>query len=130
VRRLQCGRRYCSDVQRKHFAQRATEFASGEQACDAVRLEHPGALPHAGAERRAVDEIRFETACQLLDNTQLPLTDIAASLGYSQSSAFMRAFRCWCGVVPSRRRRTESRGSLIVSADFESHVGLYGAGDQ
>ena len=33
VRRLQCGRRYCRDVQRKHFAQRANEFASGEQDC-------------------------------------------------------------------------------------------------
>jgi AraC-like DNA-binding protein len=62
--------------------------------------------------QRVLDEIRFETACQLLDNTQLPLTDIAASLGYSESSAFTRAFRRWCGMVPSRRRRTESRGDL------------------
>jgi AraC-like DNA-binding protein len=62
--------------------------------------------------QQVLDEIRFEAACQLLDNTQLPLTDIAASLGYSESSAFTRAFRRWCGVVPSRRRRTESRGSL------------------
>jgi AraC-like DNA-binding protein len=57
-------------------------------------------------------EIRFETACQLLDNTQLPLTDIAASLGYSESSAFTHAFRRWCGVAPSLRRRTESRRRL------------------
>lgn len=62
--------------------------------------------------QRVLDEIRFEVARQLLDNTQLPLTDIAASLGYSESSAFTRAFRRWCGVAPSRRRRTESRGSL------------------
>jgi AraC-like DNA-binding protein len=62
--------------------------------------------------QRVLDEIRFETACQLLDNTQLPLTDIAASLGYSESSAFTRAFRRWSGVAPSRRRRREWRGSL------------------
>jgi AraC-like DNA-binding protein len=62
--------------------------------------------------QHVLDEIRFETACQLLDNTQLPLTDIAAFLGYSESSAFTRAFRRWCGVAPSRRRRTESRGRL------------------
>jgi AraC-like DNA-binding protein len=58
-----------------------------------------------------LDEIRFEAACQLLDNTQLSLTDIAASLGYSESSAFTRAFRRWSGAVPSGRRQTELRGS-------------------
>ncbi len=26
--RLRCGRRYCRDVQRKHFAERAKDFAS------------------------------------------------------------------------------------------------------
>jgi len=62
--------------------------------------------------QRVLDEIRFETACQLLDNTQLPLTDIAASLGYSESSAFTRAFRRWSGDAPSRRRRTKWRESL------------------
>jgi AraC-like DNA-binding protein len=59
-----------------------------------------------------LDEIRFETACQLLDNTQLRLVDIAASLGYSESSAFTRAYRRWCGVVPSRRRRIEAKVGL------------------
>jgi AraC-like DNA-binding protein len=62
--------------------------------------------------QQILDEIRFEAACQLLDNTRLPLTGIAASLGYSESSAFTRAFRRWCGVAPSRRRRTELRSSL------------------
>ena len=52
-----------------------------------------------------LEEIRFEAACQLLDKTQLPLTDIAASLGYSELSAFTRAFRRWSGLPPSRRRR-------------------------
>jgi len=62
--------------------------------------------------QQILDEIRFEAACQLLDNTQLPLTDIAASLGYSESSAFTRAFRRWAGAAPSRRRHTEGRGRL------------------
>jgi AraC-like DNA-binding protein len=58
------------------------------------------------------DDIRFEAACHLLDNTQLPLTDIAASLGYSEASAFTRAFRRWSGAAPSSRRRMERRDSL------------------
>jgi AraC-like DNA-binding protein len=62
--------------------------------------------------QRVLGEIRFEAARQLLDNTQLPLTDIAASLGYSESSAFTRAFRGWSGEAPSGRRRTQCIGSL------------------
>jgi AraC-like DNA-binding protein len=62
--------------------------------------------------QQILDEIRFETACQLLDKTRLPLTEIAASLGYSESSAFTRAFRRWSGAAPSRRRQTELRESL------------------
>jgi AraC-like DNA-binding protein len=64
--------------------------------------------------QQVLDEIRFEAACQLLDKTRLPLTDIAASLGYSESSAFTRAFRRWSGTAPSRRRQTELRAYLEV----------------
>jgi AraC-like DNA-binding protein len=59
-----------------------------------------------------LDEVHFETACQLLENTELPINDIAVSVGYSQSSAFTRAFRRWCSVGPSRWRLNESRASL------------------
>jgi AraC-like DNA-binding protein len=62
--------------------------------------------------QQVLDEIRFEAACELLDETRLPLTDIAASLGYSESSAFTRAFRRWSGAVPSHRRRPDWRGRL------------------
>jgi AraC-like DNA-binding protein len=62
--------------------------------------------------QQILDEIRFEAACQLLDNTRLPLTDIAASLGYSESSAFTRAFRRWSGAAPSRWRLTDWRGRI------------------
>jgi AraC-like DNA-binding protein len=64
--------------------------------------------------QQVLDEIRFEAARQLLDNTQLSLTDIAASLGYSDSSAFSRAFRRWSGAAPSLRRRTQLRGRLFA----------------
>ena len=51
-----------------------------------------------------LDEVRFVTACQLLDFTHLPLREIAASLSYAETSAFSRAFRRWSGTAPSRRR--------------------------
>ncbi|HVN90211.1 MAG TPA: AraC family transcriptional regulator [Candidatus Binataceae bacterium] len=54
--------------------------------------------------RELLDEVRFEAACQLLDTTTIPLTDIAGSLGYAESSAFTRAFQRWSGSPPSLRR--------------------------
>jgi AraC-like DNA-binding protein len=56
--------------------------------------------------QKLLDEVRFEAARQLLDATRVPLTEIAASLGYSDLSAFSRAFRRWSGEAPSSRRLT------------------------
>jgi AraC-like DNA-binding protein len=56
-----------------------------------------------------LDEVRFETACQLLDTTAISLTDIAGSLGYAESSAFSRAFQRWSGAPPSARRSVAAR---------------------
>jgi AraC-like DNA-binding protein len=55
--------------------------------------------------RRLLGETRFETARQLVENTRLPLTEIAATLGYADASGFTRAFQRWTGAVPSAWRR-------------------------
>jgi transcriptional regulator GlxA family with amidase domain len=47
------------------------------------------------------NEIRFETARQLLRDTEVLLGEIAAALGYSEASAFTRAFRRWSGRTPT-----------------------------
>jgi AraC-like DNA-binding protein len=50
---------------------------------------------------RLVDEVRFELARQLLGETRIPLSEIAATLHYSELSAFSRAFKAWTGTTPS-----------------------------
>jgi len=55
-----------------------------------------------------VDECRFEIARQVLQNTSLSVSHIGTSLGYSRSSAFIRAFRRWSGTTPSQWRATQS----------------------
>jgi AraC-like DNA-binding protein len=45
------------------------------------------------------DQSRFEIAHQLLENSTMPLTQIAATLGYADTSAFSRAFRRWSGGI-------------------------------
>ena len=51
--------------------------------------------------RTITNEIRFEIARQLLDETDVSLGQSAAALGYSEASAFTRAFRRWSGQTPS-----------------------------
>lgn len=54
-------------------------------------------------------EIRYQVARDLLANTTLPMTEIAATLAYTQISAFTRAFRRWSGLGPSDWRRHSAR---------------------
>ena len=55
-----------------------------------------------------LDEVRCETACQLLENTTLPVAQVALTLGYSEVSAFTRSFkrRLACGPGAWRASRT------------------------
>ncbi|EIM26813.1 AraC family transcriptional regulator [Microvirga lotononidis] len=59
--------------------------------------------------RSMTNETRFEIARQLLEDTDVSLGQIAAALGYSEASAFTRAFRRWSGQTPSAWR-SESHG--------------------
>lgn len=54
--------------------------------------------------RGVVDETRFSYARELLANPRARLSEIALLLGYSEQSAFSRAFRRWAGVSPARYR--------------------------
>ena len=58
--------------------------------------------------RDLVAEARYEAACGLLRNTVVPLEDIALQLGYSDVTAFTRAFRRWAGTSPVAWRRSGS----------------------
>jgi AraC-like DNA-binding protein len=59
--------------------------------------------------RQVANEIRFEIACELLENTDMALGQIAAVLKYSELSAFTRAFRRWSGQTPSAWRTRHPR---------------------
>jgi len=51
---------------------------------------------------RLLEDVRIQAARRHLANSRLPLTQLAAILGYSELSAFSRAFRRSCGVSPRR----------------------------
>ena len=47
-----------------------------------------------------IDQTRFELAKQLLENTELPLAEIAAALHFADAAVFSRAFRGWSKTSP------------------------------
>jgi AraC-like DNA-binding protein len=85
---------------------------SGTASAEAVALLF--ALPERTLRRRLAEEgtslqklinqTRFELAQQLLQNTGLGVSAIAAALQYADSNAFSRAFRNWANLSPSQWR--------------------------
>ncbi len=64
---------------------------------------------HGLTYKDAVEAIRRGLAKVYIEQRQLPLTEIAFLLGYSELSAFSRAFSRWMGVSPRAYRRSTSR---------------------
>ena len=56
----------------------------------------------------AVETTRRNLAEMYLQQRQLPLTEIALLLGYSELSAFSRAFARWTGASPRHYRRVKT----------------------
>ena len=63
---------------------------------------------HGTSFSRLLEEIRDETARRHLSESQLSLTQLAAILGYSELSAFSRAFHRWHGQSPRQWQRSHS----------------------
>jgi AraC-like DNA-binding protein len=55
-------------------------------------------------------EVRFATARRLLVESDTPLAEIAAGVGYGDPSTFSSAFRLWSGVPPREWRQSHGRG--------------------
>ena len=52
-----------------------------------------------------LEDLRCELARQLLEESRLPIGDIAATLHYSKPGAFSRAFKGWTGKTPRAWRK-------------------------
>ncbi len=57
-----------------------------------------------------VDEIRFEVARQMLEDSRMEILEISALLDYAGPNAFTRAFRRWSGTTPAKWR-TKTKGN-------------------
>lgn len=83
-----------------------------EQIAHDLRIS-PGAVQRELSDRNvgyrdAVETTRRNLAEMYLQQRQLPLTEIALLLGYSELSAFSRAFTRWTGTSPRHYRRVKT----------------------
>lgn len=93
-----------------------TLLSRGEPALDEVAAELR--TPARTLQRRlsaegtsfaaVVDEVRREVALRMVAEASVPLADVAFVTGFSELSAFYRAFRRWTGATPLEWRRAES----------------------
>ncbi|MBI2314423.1 MAG: AraC family transcriptional regulator [Betaproteobacteria bacterium] len=72
-------------------------------------------LREEGSSFRAVkDAVRRDSALAKLEKTQMPVAQIATDLGYSEPSAFFRAFQGWTGLGPAQYRKRLARVPRIL----------------
>ena len=66
---------------------------------------------------------RQELSLHYIDDPDMPLTEVALLLGYSELSAFSRAFRNWTGMSPQRYRRTHKISPQPHTTEAQSKMG-------
>jgi AraC-like DNA-binding protein len=56
--------------------------------------------------KELLEDLRCELARQLLEESRMPIGEVAATLHYSKPGAFSRAFKGWTGKTPRQWRKT------------------------
>lgn len=102
-------RHFVLRVRRIIFELMMTGKVSSRLICERLGIHERILRRHLHSQNTSVRELissaHHELACQLLTNTSLSVAEIAKTLGYSDITAFSRAFRNWTGLPPDRWRR-------------------------
>ena len=84
--------------------------SSGDDVAQALALHRRTLNRRLGAEgttfQQVLDRVRFAVARELLRDSELPIREIAAALGYADYVSFTRAFKRWAGSAPGAWRKT------------------------
>lgn len=109
-----------SDDQGNHFTDTVyreivrlldNEVPSLEQVADNLHISTRTMRRKLGSEGTSFQQVKqrslHKVAIQLLTMTNTSLSEIADQLGYSESSAFVRAFKSWEGVTPQKYRASK-----------------------
>ncbi len=96
---------------RKHLRRELRTGASIDQVASTLRMSKrtlQRRLEQRGMSfQQLVEDVRQEYARSLVEGSQKTIKQIASLLGYSQSGAFVRAYKRWMGVTPGEARRSQ-----------------------
>jgi AraC-like DNA-binding protein len=79
--------------------------AIARERCQSPRSLHRHLQREGTTFGEIVDRARHELACRLLSQARPGVSDVAFVVGFSELSAFYRAFRRWTGLTPAVYRR-------------------------
>jgi len=93
---------------------------SSEKVADVLGIQPRRLRERLAAEGNTVkgllDDVRCELARQLLEDSRMPIGEIAITLHYSKPGAFSRAFKGWTGKTPRQWRKTIGRRASATKA--------------
>ncbi|MGD9865156.1 MAG: helix-turn-helix domain-containing protein [Pseudodonghicola sp.] len=88
-------------------------FPNAQQAAEALSLSertlHRRLAEQGSSYRQILDNVRLRRARELLENSDLPLSEISDRLGFSEMASFSRFFRRVAGLPPSNYRKDSLR---------------------
>ena len=120
--RADAGADFSDDIRRLLRTRLMGARFSAEDMADLLSMHRRTLSRHLKGSGRGyrvlTNEIRFEIARQLLEDTEISLGEIAAALGYSEASAFTRAFRRWSGQTPTAWRTGRPGASVTRIAPY------------
>ena len=86
------------------LARKCSLASTASRLCLHERTLNRRLREHGTTFRRELDSVRCELAAQLLCEGAMPLSRIAATLNYADTTAFSRAFKRWTGSTPAQWR--------------------------
>lgn len=102
-----------AEIRKRLHATAPSAWPGLEELADRMRIAAPSLrrrLKHEGQTYRSIkDELRRELAMEAIAHDQANVAQMAADLGFSEPSAFHRAFRKWTGKSPASFRRAALR---------------------
>jgi AraC-like DNA-binding protein len=64
-----------------------------------------------------LDDIRYTAATELLQLTDLPISEIGPALGFASPKIFAESFKRWTGIAPSSWRSAKRSAAASGAAD-------------
>jgi AraC-like DNA-binding protein len=95
-------------IVRRLDARETSLAAAAEELSSKSRTLQRALQARGTSHARLLDEARRTRAMRLLEEGQLSLSDVAIDLGFSEPSAFFRAFRRWTGTSPTLARQSHA----------------------